>query len=153
MEKLPILNLPIYKHKIKSLNKNLQIFDVVRKKYVRLSNEEWVRQNFIHFLNKENNYPLGLMNVEKLVKYNSLRTRADILLYDRYGKADMIVECKSSDIKINLEAIFQIAKYNYNLKVNFLVVTNGMEHFAFEMDYKNSKINRLKSIPIYKSSP
>ena len=149
MENLPILNLPIYKHKIKSIKKNLQIFDIVRNKYVRLSHEEWVRQNFIHFLHKQNNYPLGLMNVEKLVKYNNLNTRADILVSDRYGNVNMIVECKSPNTKLNSETIFQIAKYNYNLKVKFLVVTNGMEHFCFEMDYKNKNINRLKTMPLH----
>ena len=149
MENLPILNLPIYKHKIKSIKKNLQIFDIVRNKYVRLSHEEWVRQNFIHFLHKHNNYPLGLMNVEKLVKYNNLKTRADILVSDRYGNVNMIVECKSPNTKLNSETIFQIAKYNYNLKVKFLVVTNGMEHFCFEMDYKNKNINRLKTMPLH----
>ena len=149
MENLPILNLPIYKHKIKSIKKNLQIFDIVRNKYVRLSQEEWVRQNFIHFLHKQNNYPLGLMNVEKLVKYNNLKTRADILVSDRYGNVNMIVECKSPNTKLNSETIFQIAKYNYNLKVKFLVVTNGMEHFCFEMDYKNKNINRLQTMPLH----
>ena len=125
------------------------IFDVVRKKYLILTPEEWVRQNFIHYLNKEKNYPLGLMGVEKMVKYNNLKTRADIVLYNIEGNPNIIVECKAPNVKITQDAFNQIAKYNSQLKVKYLIVTNGMKHFCCEMDYESNKITFLEEIPTY----
>ncbi len=147
MKKLPILNLPIYKLKMKIVNETTQIFDQVRKKYLKLTSEEWVRQNFIQYLNKEKNYPIGLIGVEKMVKYNNLKTRADIILYNTNGKAAMIVECKSPEIKITQDSFHQIAKYNFQLKVKYLIVTNGNKHYCCKMDYEKNKINFLKQIP------
>ena len=125
------------------------IFDVVRKKYLLLTPEEWVRQNFIHYLNKEKNYPLGLMGVEKMVKYNNLKTRADIVLYNIEGNPNIIVECKAPNVKITQDTFNQIAKYNSQLKVKYLIVTNGMKHYCCKMDYETNKITFLEEIPIY----
>ena len=149
MKKLPILSLPIYKLKMKSEEEKTYIFDVVRKKYLLLTNEEWVRQNFIHYLNKEKKYPLGLMGVEQMVKYNSLKTRADIVMYNTEGKANIIVECKAPDVKITQETFNQIAKYNSQLKVKYLLVTNGMNHYCCKMDYESNRITFLEEIPSY----
>ena len=107
---------------MKSEGEKTYIFDVVRKKYLLLTPEEWVRQNFIHYLNKEKKYPLGLMGVEQMVKYNSLKTRADIVMYNTEGKANIIVECKAPDVKITQDTFNQIAKYNSQLKVKYLLV-------------------------------
>jgi len=125
------------------------IFDEVRKKYLLLNPEEWVRQNFIHYLNKEKKYPLGLMGVEQMVKYNSLKTRADIVIYNLEGKPNVIVECKSPEVKITQDTFNQIAKYNSQLKVKYLIVTNGMKHFCCQMDYVNNKITFLEDLPDY----
>ena len=125
------------------------IFDVVRKKYLLLTPEEWVRQNFIQYLNKVKKYPLGLMGVEQMVKYNSLKTRADIVMYNTEGKANIIVECKAPDVKITQDTFNQIAKYNSQLKVKYLLVTNGMNHFCCKMDYESNKITFLEEIPSY----
>ena len=149
MKKLPILCLPIYELKLKTVEEKTHIFDVVRKKYLLLTPEEWVRQNFIHYLNKEKNYPLGLMGVEKMVKYNSLKTRADIVLYNTEGKANIIVECKSPEVKITQDTFYQIAKYNSQLKVQYLIVTNGMKHYCCKMDYETNEITFLEEIPVY----
>ena len=146
---MPQLNLPFAALKTKLVEGTTQVFDEVRKKYFILTPEEWVRQHFIHYLNNEKKYPLGLMGVEKLVKYNGLSTRADIVLYDKDAKATMIVECKAPKIKITQEAFNQIAKYNFKLKVKYLVVTNGLQHFCCEMDYENNKITFLDGIPRY----
>ncbi|MBC8266879.1 MAG: type I restriction enzyme HsdR N-terminal domain-containing protein [Flavobacteriales bacterium] len=146
---MPQLNLPNAELKIKLVEATTQVFDKVRKKYFKLTPEEWVRQNFIHYLNKEKNYPFGLMGVEKMVKYNELSTRADIVLYNKEGKPTMIVECKAPNVKITQDAFNQIAKYNFKLKVNFLVVTNGLQHFCCAMDYKNNKITFLEGVPEY----
>ena len=146
---MPQLNLPNAVLKTKLVEGTTQVFDAVRKKYLVLTSEEWVRQHFIHYLNSEKKYPLGLMGVEKIVKYNGQSTRADIILYTNMGKPNMIVECKAPEVKITQDTFDQIAKYNFKLKVDFLVVTNGMQHFCCALDYENNKINFLKEIPQY----
>jgi hypothetical protein len=146
---MPQLNLPNAVLKTKLVEGTTQVFDAVRKKYLVLTPEEWVRQHFIHYLNLEKNYPLGLMGVEKMVKYNGMQTRADIVLYTFEGKPNMIVECKAPKVKITQDAFNQIAKYNFKLRVDFLVLTNGMQHFCCAMDYENNKITFLKEVPIY----
>ena len=145
----PQLNLPDTVLKTKLVEGITQVFDVVRKKYFKLTPEEWVRQNFIHYLNIEKNYPMGLMRVEKMIKYNNLQTRADIILYNKEGNPTMIVECKAPNVKITQEAFNQIAKYNFKLQVPLLVVTNGIQHFCCKMDYKTSEIKFLEEIPSY----
>jgi hypothetical protein len=146
---LPQLNLPIAALKNKLVEGTTQFFDQVRKKYLILTPEEWVRQHFLYYLNQEKNYPLGLMGIEQMVKYNGMKTRADIILYAADGKPNMIVECKAPSIKITQDAFNQIAKYNFKLKVPFLVVTNGMQHFCCKMEYESNEIKFLEEIPAY----
>ena len=147
--KMPHLNLPKVALKTKSVEGTIQVFDVIRKKYFVLTPEEWVRQHFIHYLNNEKNYPMGLMGVEKMVKYNTLKTRADIILYTTEGKAKIIVECKAANVKITQDTFNQIAKYNFKLKVQFLVVTNGLQHFCCKMDYEKNTHRFLKEVPAF----
>tara|TARA_B100001540_G_C15799649_1_gene639331 strand:- start:685 stop:1134 length:450 start_codon:yes stop_codon:yes gene_type:complete len=149
VKKLPILSLPIYKLKLKVVQQKTHIFDVVRKKYLLLTPEEWVRQNFIHYLNKEKKYPLGLMGIEKMVKYNSLKSRADIVLYNTDGNPNIIIECKAPEVKITQDTFYQIAKYNSKLKVQYLIVTNGMKHYCCSMDYDTNAVTFLEEIPVY----
>ena len=144
---MPQLNLPNAVLKTKLVGGTTQVFDAVRKKYLILTHEEWVRQHFIHYLNSEKKYPFGLMGIEQMVKYNDQSTRADIVLYTNEGKPSMIVECKAPKVKITQDSFNQIAKYNFKLKVDFLVVTNGMQHFCCAMDYENKKITFLEEIP------
>ena len=146
---IPQLNLPNAALKTKLVEGTTQVFDVVRKKYFKLTPEEWVRQNFIHYLNIEKNYPMGLMGVEKMIKYNNLQTRADIILYNKEGNPTMIVECKAPDVKITQDTFNQIAKYNFKLKVKILVVTNGMQHFCCEMDYEKNTNCFLNEVPAF----
>jgi len=141
------LNLPKIALKTKLVKGTIQVFDIVRKKYFKLTSEEWVRQHFIHYLNSNKGYPFGLMGIEKMVKFNSLRNRADIVLYDNKGIPNMIVECKAPNVKITQDAFDQIARYNFKLKVKHLVVTNGIQHFCCAMDYEKNKIDFLASIP------
>ena len=145
----PKLNLPNTILKTKLVEGTTQVFDVVRKKYFKLTSEEWVRQNFIHYLNIEKNYPKGLMGVERMIKYNNLQTRADIILYNKEGIPTMIVECKAPNVKITQDTFNQIAKYNFKLKVQFLVVTNGLQHFCCEMDYEKNISLFLKEVPAF----
>ena len=146
---MPQLNLPNVDLKTKLVKGTTQVFDIVRKKYLILTAEEWVRQHFIHFLHLEKNYPLGLMGVEKLVKYNNMSTRADIVLCTNEGRPNMIVECKGPNVAISQDTFYQIAKYNFNLKVQYLVVTNGLKHYCCKVNYDSDKIDFLKEIPDY----
>ena len=144
---LPKLNLPNVVLKTKLVEATTQVFDVVRKKYFKLTAEEWVSQHFIHYLNKDKNYPFGLMGVEQMIKYNNLKTRADIVLYNIDGIPNMIVECKAPNMNITQDTFDQIARYNFKLKVKYLVVTNGLQHFCCEMDYEKNQIDFLEEIP------
>jgi len=152
MKELPVLNLPIYELKMRIVKEKKQIFDVVRKKYYQLTPEEWVRQNFIHYLNKEKNYPLGLIAVEKKLKNKIKDIRADIVLYDTHNNANIIVECKAPNINISQDIFYQIAKYNFILRSQFLIVTNGIKHFCCKMDYQRNTYDFIAEIPNYVES-
>ena len=138
------LNLPTYKFRIKSSENKLFIFDIIRKKYVFLTPEEWVRQHFVCFLIEEKKYPISLIAVEKKLTINKLTKRTDILIFNVEGKPDIIVECKAPSIKIT-----QIARYNLKLSANYLITTNGLEHFYCKMDVENECYIFLKDIPNY----
>ena len=145
----PNLNLPLVELKTKLVKGDMQVFDPVRKKYFSLTSEEWVRQNFIFYLNKYKNYPFGLMRVEQMIRYNTLKIRADIVLYNNTGIPTMIIECKSPRVKINQDTFYQIARYNSKLRVKYLVLTNGLQHYCCEMNYDNDDIVFLENIPSY----
>jgi hypothetical protein len=143
------LNLPPYEFRTKKENRNLRIFDEVRKKYVALTPEEWVRQHFIMYLIKEKQVPASLIILEKKIIMNSMSRRPDILIHDRQGKAIMIVECKAPEVKISQDTFDQVARYNSVIRVPYLVVTNGLQHYCCRMDYDNSSYDFLEDIPAY----
>ncbi|MCK5639056.1 MAG: type I restriction enzyme HsdR N-terminal domain-containing protein [Flavobacteriaceae bacterium] len=143
------LNLPPYSFKIKSKENKLYIFDMLRKKNVVLTPEEWVRQNFIQYLIIEKKYPKSLIAIEKQLKINNLSKRTDILVFDKTGLTNIIVECKAPTVKITQDAFDQIARYNLSLNSNYLIVTNGMQHYYCKMDYQLKKYNFLNDIPDY----
>jgi len=144
------LNLPTYKFKIKSKENKQVIFDIIRKKYVVLTPEEWVRQHFIHYLIEEKKYPVSLIAVEKKLILNNLTKRTDILVFNSLGLPDIIIECKAPTIVINQNTFDQIARYNLKLNANYLVVTNGLQHYFCSIDKKNKSYNFLENIPNYK---
>lgn len=143
------LNLPTYKFKIKSNENKYSIFDIVRKKYVSLTPEEWVRQHFIHYLIEEKTYPISLIAVEKQLTINKLTKRTDILVFNTKGTPEIIVECKAPSIKVTQHTFNQIARYNLKLNANFLIVTNGLKHYYCKMDFKNEEYIFLDTIPNY----
>lgn len=143
------LNLPTYSFKIKSEVQRKLIFDSIRKKYVVLTPEEWVRQNFIRYLIEEKGYPASLIAVEKKVDVNLLPQRSDIVLYNANAKPVMIVECKAAKIKISQDVFNQIARYNMKLMVPLLVVTNGLHHYCCKMDYEKKSFEFIREIPHY----
>jgi hypothetical protein len=144
------LNLPTYNFKFKSSENKTLIFDKLRKKYMVLTPEEWVRQHFIYFLIEEKKYPVSLIAIEKQLTINNLKKRSDILVFNTDGKPEIIVECKAPSIKITQDAFDQIARYNLKLKAKYLIVTNGLEHFYCKMDFKKETYIFLKMIPDYK---
>ena len=143
------LNLPNYNFKLKSSENKTLIFDNLRKKYLVLTPEEWVRQNFMSFLIDQKKYPPSLIALEKQIIINNRKKRTDILIFDKNGKHDIIVECKAPSIKITQDTFDQIARYNLKLKANYLIVTNGLEHFYCKMDFVKETYIFLKDIPDY----
>lgn len=147
MVSMQALNLPPYQFKLKQQGVRNQIFDAIRKKYVVLTPEEWVRQNFLQYLIKDKNYPASLIGVEVGLKYNQLQKRMDVLVYDKQGNPHLMVECKAPEVKITQDVFDQIARYNMMFKVKYLVVTNGMNHFCCRMDYTANTYSYLENIP------
>ena len=126
------------------------ILDPIRKKYVKLTDEEWVRQNFVQYLIHEGKYPPGLIAVEVMSGFNKLRKRVDILVHNRAGQPVMIVECKSPDVPVTDKVFGQIVDYNLGFKVPYLVVTNGIVHYACKInDFENRDFDYLLVIPLY----
>jgi hypothetical protein len=146
MEKL---NLPTYSFNIKLIEQRKHIFDFIRKKFVILTPEEWVRQNFLKYLVEEKKYPASLIFVEKEFKLNNLSKRSDAVVYNKTGNPILIVECKATSVKIDQKVFDQIARYNMKLNVEYLIVTNGLEHYCCKIDYKNKKYLFLKEVPEY----
>jgi Type I restriction enzyme R protein N terminus (HSDR_N) len=141
------LNLPTYSFNIKSEGERKFILDVIRRKYVFLTPEEWVRQNFIQYLAEEKQFPLSLMSIEKGFALNKLKRRYDILIYNRLALPFVLVECKAPDVKINNLTFDQIIRYNLSYKVKFLIVTNGLQHFCCKLNFEQNSHDFLKEIP------
>ncbi len=149
---LPNLNFPVYEFRIEEKNGQLRIFDHARKKYVVLTPEEWVRQHLMHYLNKDKGYPLGLMKVEKEFKYNKLSKRADIIVCDRTGAPLLMVECKSPDVEITQDVFDQAMRYNLIMDVKVMILSNGLNHFCFQLDKANQTYLALTEIPVWVKS-
>ncbi len=143
------LNLPTYSFKISGKKNPETIFDPVRRKYIKLTPEEWVRQNFVQYLVHEGKYPAGLIGIEVMFRLNKLKRRVDILIHNRRGEPVMIVECKAPEVRIDDKVFDQIVCYNMGLKVPYIIVTNGMDHYACKVDHENNKYEFLFVIPLY----
>lgn len=143
------LNLPAYEAKINEADGKHQIFDDIRKKWVALTPEEWVRQHFIHYLTGEKGYPAGLMAVEMAMRYNRMTKRGDIVVHDREGKPVLIVECKAPDVKITQDAFDQVARYHMALRPNYVAVSNGIEHYYCWIDHKLKDYAFIDELPLY----
>jgi len=143
------LNFPTYPFRLKNSKNKRLIFDEIRKIFVILQDEEWVRQHCIQYLIQEKNYPKSLINVEKELRVNTLRKRYDIVVYNPDGSIHLIVECKAPKIKINQETFDQIARYNLALNATYLMITNGLNHYYCTMDFTEKRYTFLKDIPEY----
>jgi predicted type IV restriction endonuclease len=147
--KLKQLNLPAYSFRITGKEGKEMILDPIRKKYVKLTPEEWVRQNFVQYLVQEGKYPPGLIGIEVMSSFNNLKKRVDILIHNRSGQPVMIVECKEPDVPLNDKVFDQIVAYNLGFKVPYLIVTNGMDHYACRIIFDEKRFEFILAIPLY----
>ncbi|MCF6170892.1 MAG: type I restriction enzyme HsdR N-terminal domain-containing protein [Bacteroidales bacterium] len=126
-----------------------EVFDAIRKKYVALQPEEWVRQQFIGFLIHHKNYPASLIAIEKGLAINGLQKRFDAVVFNRNGRPVVLIEFKAPQVKLDDTTFRQVAAYNLNMRVNYLIISNGLMHYCCEMDYEKNSFRFLKDIPGY----
>ena len=147
------LNLPTYFFRIKEDRGKKYIFDEIRRRYVLLTPEEWVRQHFVQYLINQGRYPPGLIGIEMMFRYNTMKKRVDILVHDRKGQPVMIVECKSPDIGISDfyedEVYDQVGGYNLGYKVPYAIVTNGINNYAFKFNAEKKQYEHILEIPLF----
>ncbi len=144
------LNLPEFSFRIKTEDDKMFIFDTLRKKFVRLTPEEWVRQNFVQFLISRKNFAFSLIAIETSLKINNNQQRADLVVYNRSGVPLLIAEFKAPEVKISQQTFDQIVRYNMQLKVPFLVVSNGLNHYCCQINYSENSYTFLSDIPDFK---
>ncbi|MGC1240517.1 MAG: type I restriction enzyme HsdR N-terminal domain-containing protein [Chryseosolibacter sp.] len=145
------LNLPEFDIKLKKADGKIWIFDGIRKKYLVLTPEEWVRQHFIHYLIAEKQYPRSLIKVEGGLLYNQLQKRTDIVVFNRLAKPWMVVECKSPGTAVSPATLTQASVYNTTLQGEYLSVTNGLVHLCAYIDWKERKTTLLQDFPAFPS--
>jgi hypothetical protein len=143
------LNFPPFQFRFKNRENKSLIFDVIRKKFVQLTPEEWVRQHTLQFLISEKKYPISLINVEKQITLHHTKKRYDIVVYNTDGSFHLIVECKAPSVVVTQAAFDQIARYNLVLNASFLMVTNGLQHYYCKIDMEQQRYDFLDSIPTY----
>ena len=143
------LNFPEYTFRFKNSENKTAVFDVLRKKFVHLTPEEWVRQHVVRFLLKEKKMPQSLLNVEKQLKIHNLVKRYDVLAYNPDGSIHLVVECKAASVPVTQETFDQIARYNLALRATYLMVTNGLNHYFCQLDYEQEKYHFLSDIPVW----
>ena len=142
------VNYPEPVFRFKEENGKEMIFDFIRKQWLLLNEEEWVRQNFIQFLVQELKYPSELIAVEKEIQLGDLKKRFDMLVYDRDHKPWMLVECKAGEIVLDEKVLLQVLRYNISMPANFLVITNGQFTYAWERI--NGELKEIPQMPVWK---
>ncbi len=146
---MPALNLPPYDVKITEKEGKRQIFDPLRKSYVALTPEEWVRQHFVYYLTRHKGYPATLMANEVAITLNGMNRRCDTVVYDKTLRPRIIIEYKAPTVKITKDVFAQISRYNLVLRVDYLIISNGMQHYCCRMDYDRQDFTFLSEIPEY----
>ena len=145
------LNLPPYEVQLRSVNGRQQIFDLLRRRFVALTPEEWVRQHFVHYLIEQNGYPKGLLCNEVELRVGEKKLRCDTLLYDKVLAPQMIIEYKKPEVALTQRVFDQISVYNMLLHVDYLIVSNGLQHICCRMNYESHSYDFLQEIPHYSS--
>lgn len=143
------LNFPSYSFRFKNSENKVSIFDSIRKKFIILTPEEWVRQHVVQYLLEEKKFPKSLINVEKVLMVNGLRKRYDVVVYNSDGSIFILIECKAPEVKITQATFDQIARYNMTMEAEFLMLTNGLNHYFCLMDFENEKYTFLENLPNY----
>jgi hypothetical protein len=143
----PQLQFPQFDFNIRETSNGFEIWDVIRKRFVKLSPEEWVRQHVLRYLIEKKQYNASLMAVEYSIVYNEQKKRCDAVLFNTAGKPLLIIECKASAVKLTHKVLEQIARYNFTLNVSYLLVSNGMQTMFFKIETEQNKIVMLKEIP------
>ena len=143
------LNLPAYEFKYQNEGENLMVLDVYRKRFVKLTPEEEVRQRFARYLVEEKGFPASLIMTEYSLKLNKLTRRCDILVHKPAGHPALLVECKAPEVSISQASFDQVARYNLAFRVRYLIVTNGLKHYCCQLDFETEKISFLSEIPAY----
>lgn len=144
------LSFPSYCFRFKNSENKVAIFDEIRKKFIILTPEEWVRQHVVQYLLQDKGYPKSYINVEKLIKINDMNKRYDIVVYQPDGSIFLLIECKAPEVAISQQTFDQIARYNLTLKAEFLMVSNGVNHYFCQMDFENEKYVFLKELPDFR---
>lgn len=144
-----LLNFPTYNFRIKEETGTYFIFDETRKKYLVLTPEEWVRQHVVQFIIREKGYPKSLIKLEGGLKLNSLQKRTDVVVYNTAGEKILLIECKAPSVKITQNVFDQIARYNIVHKVPLLFVSNGLEHFCCEIDFRAKNYKFIEHLPSF----
>jgi hypothetical protein len=143
------LKLPPYNYKLKKVDDKIYIYDSLRRKYILLTPEEWVRQHFVHFLINHYQYPKSMIRLESSLKYNTLLKRTDIQVFGRDGELLMIIECKAPYIELNQEVFAQAAQYNKILQAKYLTITNGMIFYCCMTNWENMSLEFLNDLPTF----
>ena len=146
------MNFPVYSFRFKNSENKVSIFDEIRKKFILLTPEEWVRQHVVQFMLQDKKYPKSYINVEKLIKVNDLSKRYDGVVFQPNGEIFLLIECKAPEVPISQHTFDQIARYNLVLKAKYLMVTNGLNHYFCQMDFENEKYVFLKELPEYNTN-
>ncbi len=145
------LNLPEFEFSYRTVGETRMIFDPLRRQYVKLTPEEWVRQNFVQFLIQDRGYSRGLIRIEHGFSFRGVPRRADVVAYDRSGSALLVAECKAPDVRISQNAFDQIARYNTVLGCRLLAITNGLMHYCCEVDRETRTLRFLQEIPSFEN--
>jgi hypothetical protein len=143
------LNLPPFDHKVTKSGANYLIFDILRRKNIVLTPEEWVRQHFLHYLINNLGYPKRLISIERGTNYNKLQKRTDLCVYDNFGNPLMLIECKAAYVPVTQDVVKQVSVYNQTIKARFVVITNGLAHYCWQVDFETRQFQPLQEIPAF----
>ncbi|MFM6936054.1 MAG: type I restriction enzyme HsdR N-terminal domain-containing protein [Flavobacteriales bacterium] len=141
------LNLPQTNLQLSRANQDIYVLCLVRRKKIKLTPEEWVRQHFIAFLHEQHGFPLERMAVEKSIQYGGLTKRWDILVYDKDFQPSILVECKAPNIPIGLDTLYQALTYQKEMQGKFIALTNGQTHAYFEIRSDEQKLKEKSELP------
>lgn len=147
MISLPVLNLPSIEPQLQRVDGKYFIFDSLRKKFLALTPEEWVRQHWINFLIEHQGYPKGLIALEKGLKYNQLQKRTDLVVFDRVGHPYLLIECKAPEVELSQKVLQQALAYRSSLLAPFIILSNGVKHISLEFEENQKKFIQTSNIP------